>query len=70
VLLVVVSSCNPEKSYTLLDHLLRYDGFCTTSLHQQGDGTISSPSDLRIATGDSCDIHDLRHPHDLPDRLR
>jgi hypothetical protein len=72
VLLVVASSCSPEKFYTLLDHVLWYDGSRTTSLRQQGDRTVSSPSDLQIAAGDSLDIrdlHDLSDLLDLPDQL-
>jgi hypothetical protein len=70
-----------RKSYTLPDHVLQYDGSRTTFLCRQGDGMVSSPSDLRVATGDSfdthglhdlCDLHDLRglrDPCDLPDQL-
>jgi hypothetical protein len=70
--LVEASSCDLEKFCTLPDRVLWYDEFCTTSLHQQGDGTISSPSDLRIAAGDShdiCGLRDLYDPRGLCDRL-
>jgi hypothetical protein len=50
VLLVVAFSCDLEKCCTLLDHVLRCDGSHTTSLHRQGDGNASSPSDMRTAT--------------------
>jgi hypothetical protein len=59
VLLVVASSCDPEKFYTLPDNVLMYDGSRTTSLHHQGDGKASSLYDPRTATGDSRDIHGL-----------
>jgi hypothetical protein len=62
VLLVVASSFDLEKFCTLPDHFLWYNGSRTTSHHQQGDGTVSSPSDLRIAASNSHDIRDL---HDL-----
>jgi hypothetical protein len=72
MLLVVASSYDLEKFFTLPDRVLWYDRSRTTFLHRQGDGTISSPSDPRIATGDSCDIRNLRDlcdPRGLRDRL-
>jgi hypothetical protein len=78
VLLVVASSCDPEKFCTLSDCVPWYDGSHTTSLRQQGDGTLFSLNDPKTAAGDSCDIHDLhdlcdlhdlRDPHDLLDQL-
>jgi hypothetical protein len=69
VLLVVVSSYNLEKFYTLSERVLRYDGSRTTSLRQQGDEMISSPSNLRTTTGDSRNIHDLCDPYNLRDQL-
>jgi hypothetical protein len=64
--LVVASSCDPEKFCTLLDHVLRCDGSRTSSLRRQGDINASSPSDLRTAAGGFHGIHDLRDPCDLP----
>jgi hypothetical protein len=63
---VVASSYEPEKFCTLSDHVLWYDGSHTTSLRQQGDATVSSPSDLWVAAGDS---HDTRDPYDPRDQL-
>jgi hypothetical protein len=62
--LVVASSCDPEKFCTPPDHVLRYDRSHITSLRQQGDGMVSSPSNLRVAASDS---HDIRDPYDLHD---
>jgi hypothetical protein len=50
VLMVGVSSCDPKKFCTLLDRVLRFVVSCTTSLHCQGDGNVSSLFDPKIAT--------------------
>jgi hypothetical protein len=63
---VVASSCDPEKFCTVPNHILRYDGSRTTSLHHQGDGKASSLSDSRTAASDSCDIHGLHELCNLP----
>jgi hypothetical protein len=65
MLLVVLFSCDTEKFYTLIDHVLRCDGSCTTSLCCLGDEKASSPSDLRTATGGSCGIRGLYDPCNL-----
>jgi hypothetical protein len=66
---VVAPFCDPEKLCTLSDHVMRYDRSRNTSLHRQGDGTVSSPSNPRITTGDSHDIHDLYDLRDINDQL-
>jgi hypothetical protein len=58
----VAFSCNPEKFFTLSDHVLRCDGSPTTSLRRQGDGKASSPSNLRIVAGGFHGIHGLHDP--------
>jgi hypothetical protein len=66
---VLTSSYDSGKFCTLPDRVLWYDESRTTSLHQQGDEMISSPSDLRIATDNSRSLHDPRGLHDLRDQL-
>jgi hypothetical protein len=48
VLLVVAFFYDPEKFYTLSNHVHRYDGFHTTFLRHQGIGRVSFSSDIRI----------------------
>jgi hypothetical protein len=61
-LLVVTSFCDSKKFFTLSDHVHRYDGSRTTSLHYWGVGRVSSPSDMRII---SRGTYDLRGSSDL-----
>jgi hypothetical protein len=59
-----------QKSFcTLTDHVLRYDGSHTTSLHHQGDGNASFLSDLRTAADGFHDIRGLCDLCDHPDQL-
>jgi hypothetical protein len=69
VLLVVASSFDPKTFCTLSDHVQQYDGSHITSLHWQGDETISPPSNLMIITGDFHDLRDLCDPRGLHDQL-
>jgi hypothetical protein len=69
VLLVVASSCDLEKFCTLLDHVLRYDGSRTTSLHHQIDGNASSLSDPRTTASSFRDIRGLCDLCDLLGQL-
>jgi hypothetical protein len=62
---MVASSYDSEKFCTLPDHVLRCDGSRITSLHHQGDGKASYPSDLSIAAGGFHGIHGLRDLCDL-----
>jgi hypothetical protein len=65
VLLAVTSSFDLEKFYTLLDHVMRYDGSHTTSLCHQVDGNVSSLSDQMTAYRET---RDLCGPCGLTDR--
>jgi hypothetical protein len=69
VLLLVVSSCGPKKFCTLSDHVQRYNGSRTTSLHRQGDGKASFLSGPRTSAGDSYDIYGIRGLCDLLGQL-
>jgi hypothetical protein len=60
-LAVLASSCDLEKFYTLIDHVLQCDGSHTIFLRQQVIITVFSPFDQRVAIGGFCDCHD---PHD------
>jgi hypothetical protein len=69
VLVVVASSCDPEKFCTILDRVPRYNGSRITSLHHQGDRKASSLSNPKTVVGGSRDICDLRDLCDLPGQL-
>jgi hypothetical protein len=58
LLATLAISLDPKKSCTLSDHVLSCDRFCTTSLHQQVIGTISSLFVQQVAAFDS---HDPLH---------
>jgi hypothetical protein len=47
-MLVAAFFYDPEKFYTLPDHVHRYDGSRTTFLRPGGAGRVAFPSDLRI----------------------
>jgi hypothetical protein len=51
----LLSSFDPDKFYTPLDHVHLCDGSHTTSWHQQNGGTTFFPSDRWVAASGSHD---------------